>query len=475
MNDCKVLAVVNQKGGVGKITTSINLSASLGVLDKKVLLVDLDSQGNSTTGVGISKSSHDKTVYDLLVDKASLDEVIVKTEFKNLSIIPASINLAGVDIELMERSRIDRSFNRSTQLKKYLDVAKETYDYIIIDYPPSLGMLTTNTLASDYVSFDFTEDIIDMKKKYIPISYLNIYDVSTEATSNQGNAIFAIDGNYNTRWHSAWNGTDTERFITIKLNKEVHLSQIEYVPAGGGNGRIIDGLIEESMDGVNWFTIAQVNDLKYTGNQNAYDFGLSNIKVIETDSTNEVLYVRIKATKASNGNWFTAVMFNFYQDLTKSKNPSAGISYSTTNPTNGDVIATLVDYDKDNIKILGDGLNTHTFTENGEYEFIIMDIFTNNKTSIIASVNWIDSIKTDDKKNDTNIPKNDEANSDKENNNTEIPKKDEEINNNFKDTTIVDDSKETKNQNYRNIVILVVTLASLSIIFLIFMKKRKNK
>ncbi len=143
----KVIALVNQKGGVGKTTTSINLSASLGVLDKKVLLVDLDSQGNSTTGVGISKSSHDKTVYDLLVDKASLDEVIVKTEFKNLSIIPASINLAGVDIELMERSRIDRSFNRSTQLKKYLDVAKETYDYIIIDCPPSLGMLTTNALA----------------------------------------------------------------------------------------------------------------------------------------------------------------------------------------------------------------------------------------------------------------------------------------------------------------------------------------
>ena len=144
----KVIALVNQKGGVGKTTTSINLSASLGVLDKKVLLVDLDSQGNSTTGVGISKSIHDKTVYDLLVDKASLDEVIVKTEFKNLSIIPASINLAGVDIELMERSRIDRSFNRSTQLKKYLDVAKETYDYIIIDCPPSLGMLTTNALAS---------------------------------------------------------------------------------------------------------------------------------------------------------------------------------------------------------------------------------------------------------------------------------------------------------------------------------------
>lgn len=144
----KVIALVNQKGGVGKTTTSINLSASLGVLGKRVLLVDLDSQGNSTTGVGISKSSNSKTVYDLLVDNATLDEVIVKTEFKNLYIMPASINLAGVDIELMEKSRMDRSFNKSSQLKKYLDVAKQKFDYIIIDCPPSLGMLTTNALAA---------------------------------------------------------------------------------------------------------------------------------------------------------------------------------------------------------------------------------------------------------------------------------------------------------------------------------------
>jgi len=144
----KVIALVNQKGGVGKTTTSINLSASLGVLGKKVLLVDLDSQGNSTTGVGVSKSNHEKTVYDLLVDRATLDEVIIKTEFKNLSIIPASINLAGVDIELMEKSRTDKTFNRSSQLKKYLDIAKETFDYIILDCPPSLGMLTTNALAA---------------------------------------------------------------------------------------------------------------------------------------------------------------------------------------------------------------------------------------------------------------------------------------------------------------------------------------
>lgn len=144
----KIIALVNQKGGVGKTTTSINLSASLGVLGKKVLLVDLDSQGNSTTGVGISKSSHEKSIYDLLMGRATLNEVIVKTEFKNLYIIPASINLAGADIELMEKSRMDHSFNKSVQLKKALEMAKDTFDYIIIDCPPSLGILTTNALTA---------------------------------------------------------------------------------------------------------------------------------------------------------------------------------------------------------------------------------------------------------------------------------------------------------------------------------------
>ncbi len=144
----KVIALVNQKGGVGKTTTSINLSASLGVLGKKVLLIDLDSQGNSTTGVGIAKSGHEKSIYDLLVDTATLEETIIKTKFKNLHIVPASINLAGVDIELMEKSRIEPEFDKSKQLKKYLDIAKEKYDYIIIDCPPSLGILTTNALTA---------------------------------------------------------------------------------------------------------------------------------------------------------------------------------------------------------------------------------------------------------------------------------------------------------------------------------------
>ena len=148
----KIIALVNQKGGVGKTTTSINLAASLGALNKKTLLVDLDPQGNSTTGVGIDKSTVRKSIYDLLIDNATLEETIIKTKFKNLHVISASINLAGIDIELIDRSRADVNFQKGSQLKKYLTQLKGKYDYIIIDCPPSLGILTTNALtASDSV------------------------------------------------------------------------------------------------------------------------------------------------------------------------------------------------------------------------------------------------------------------------------------------------------------------------------------
>lgn len=148
----KIISLVNQKGGVGKTTSSINLAASLGVLKKKILLVDLDPQGNATTGIGINKADIGKSVYDLLIDNASLRETIIKTKFKNLYVIPATINLAGADIELMDKVHTDPEFSKDQQLKKHLDEARDMFDFIIIDCPPSLGILTTNALtASDSV------------------------------------------------------------------------------------------------------------------------------------------------------------------------------------------------------------------------------------------------------------------------------------------------------------------------------------
>ncbi len=148
----KIIAVVNQKGGVGKTTTSINLSAALGILGKKVMIVDLDPQGNATTGVGIDKRGISVSIYEVLTMKADVEKAIVKTKSQGVSIIPAYLNLAGAEMELLDMERkyrdTEKRFNRIKRLKEELGKVKDNYDYIIIDCPPSLGTLTTNALAA---------------------------------------------------------------------------------------------------------------------------------------------------------------------------------------------------------------------------------------------------------------------------------------------------------------------------------------
>jgi ATPases involved in chromosome partitioning len=151
----KIISVSNQKGGVGKTTTSLSLAASLGVLEKKVLLIDADPQGNATSGIGINSDDFNKSSYDVLLNQCEINDSIIKTKSPNLDIIPANIDLVAVEIELVDTNK------REYMLTKMIDKIKNDYDFIIIDCPPSLGLITMNALtASDSV--------------IIPDTYVNI-------------------------------------------------------------------------------------------------------------------------------------------------------------------------------------------------------------------------------------------------------------------------------------------------------------
>lgn len=142
----KVIVIANQKGGVGKTTTSVNLSACLGAAGKKVLVIDIDPQGNTTSGLGIDKDDLEASVYDALINQEKLENVIVETEYKNLSLCPSNVNLAGAEVELVEIPK------REHLLKEAVAEISEKFDFVIVDCPPSLGLLTLNAfVAADSV------------------------------------------------------------------------------------------------------------------------------------------------------------------------------------------------------------------------------------------------------------------------------------------------------------------------------------
>ncbi|EXJ24380.1 Chromosome (plasmid) partitioning protein ParA [Alkalibacterium sp. AK22] len=142
----QIIAVANQKGGVGKTTTTVNLGASLAYVGKKVLLIDMDAQGNATSGLGVRKGEVDKDIYDVLINEEPLEDVVMATSRDNLSVVPATIQLAGAEVELTSLMA------RETRLKSAVETLADQYDYVLIDCPPSLGHLTINAFtASDSV------------------------------------------------------------------------------------------------------------------------------------------------------------------------------------------------------------------------------------------------------------------------------------------------------------------------------------
>ena len=172
----KIITFANQKGGVGKSTSVVNIAASLGVLGKRVLVVDMDPQGNTTSGFGISKKSAAATVYDVIIGRTDAKNAIVVTPFENLSVLPSNISLAGAEFELVMAD------NRESRLKTALEPIMENYDYILIDCPPSLGILTINALVSadglvvpmqcEYYSLEGLSQLMlsvkQIKKRYNP-------------------------------------------------------------------------------------------------------------------------------------------------------------------------------------------------------------------------------------------------------------------------------------------------------------------
>ena len=178
----KIVAIVNQKGGVGKTTSAVNLAAAVAAKGKKVLLADIDAQGNATSGFGINKKETALSTYDMLINKKSAEDVMVATKYKNVWVLPANMNLAGAEVELVEMPK------RESRLKLALAPIDEKFDYIFLDCPPSLGIITLNALtAADSV-------LVPIQCEYYALEGLSQLMATVRAVKRKYNERLEIEG-----------------------------------------------------------------------------------------------------------------------------------------------------------------------------------------------------------------------------------------------------------------------------------------
>lgn len=208
-----IVAFANQKGGVGKTTSAVNIAAALGKMGKKILLVDMDPQGNATSGVGISKKEIKKSIYEVLIGTATAEEAVIATRFKNLSVLPSNIALVGAEIDLLDIEK------RESCAKRALDPLREAYDYIFIDCPPALSLLTVNAfVAADGL-------IIPMQCEYFALEGLSQLTGTVKKVRQHYNPTLGITGILLTMYNGRLNLTagvvrELKKYYADKLFKE---------------------------------------------------------------------------------------------------------------------------------------------------------------------------------------------------------------------------------------------------------------